>query len=28
MSEPLFALVVALGLGAYLVHTLLRPEKY
>jgi len=28
MSEPILALIVAVLLGAYLVHTLLRPEKY
>lgn len=28
MSDPLVALVVALALAAYLVHTLVRPEKY
>lgn len=28
MTEPLLALVVALALAAYLVHTLVRPEKY
>ena len=28
MSDPLFGLLVALGLGAYLVYTLLRPEKF
>jgi len=28
MSEPILALIVAVLLGAYLVHTLVRPEKY
>lgn len=28
MTEPILALFVALGLGIYLVHTLVRPEKY
>lgn len=28
MTEPILALIVALVLGVYLVHTLLRPEKY
>ena len=28
MLEPLFGLFVALALGAYLVVTLLRPERF
>jgi K+-transporting ATPase KdpF subunit len=28
MAEPFIGLLVALGLGAYLVHALLHPEKY
>jgi K+-transporting ATPase KdpF subunit len=28
MPEAVFALIVAVALGAYLVHTLVRPEKY
>jgi K+-transporting ATPase KdpF subunit len=28
MTEPILALIVAVLLGAYLVHTLVRPEKY
>jgi len=28
MSEPLLGLIVAALLGAYLVYTLLRPEKF
>jgi len=28
MVEPILALIVAVVLGVYLVHTLLRPEKY
>ncbi|WP_411036388.1 K(+)-transporting ATPase subunit F [Shinella sp. BYT-45] len=28
MIEPLFGLVVAIALGAYLVVTLLRPERF
>ncbi|WP_165225385.1 K(+)-transporting ATPase subunit F [Affinirhizobium pseudoryzae] len=28
MLEPLFGLAVALGLGIYLVATLLRPERF
>ena len=28
MSEPILALIVAVLLAAYLVHTLVRPEKY
>jgi K+-transporting ATPase KdpF subunit len=28
MTEPILALIVAAALGAYLVHTLVRPEKY
>ncbi|NLH82944.1 MAG: potassium-transporting ATPase subunit F [Phyllobacteriaceae bacterium] len=28
MIEPILAFFVALGLGVYLVHTLVRPEKY
>lgn len=28
VSDPLIALVVAVALGAYLVVTLLRPERF
>lgn len=28
MSEAFIGLLVALGLGVYLVHALLHPEKY
>ncbi|MBV1693087.1 MAG: K(+)-transporting ATPase subunit F [Hyphomicrobiales bacterium] len=28
MSDPVIGLLVAVGLGAYLVYTLLRPEKF
>jgi K+-transporting ATPase KdpF subunit len=28
MLEPILALIVAVLLGAYLVHTLVRPERY
>ncbi|MGE0767110.1 MAG: K(+)-transporting ATPase subunit F [Hyphomicrobiaceae bacterium] len=28
MSDPVIGLLVATGLGAYLVYTLLRPEKF
>ncbi|WP_370360234.1 K(+)-transporting ATPase subunit F [Shinella sumterensis] len=28
MIEPLFGFFVAVGLGAYLVVTLLRPERF
>jgi K+-transporting ATPase KdpF subunit len=28
MSDPVIGLVVAIGLGVYLVHTLLHPEKF
>jgi K+-transporting ATPase KdpF subunit len=28
MSEPVVGLVIAVGLGVYLVYTLLRPEKF
>ncbi|HML43134.1 MULTISPECIES: K(+)-transporting ATPase subunit F [Hyphomicrobium] len=28
MSDPLIGLAVAIGLAAYLVYTLLRPEKF
>jgi K+-transporting ATPase KdpF subunit len=28
MAEAFIGLIVALGLGAYLVHALLHPEKY
>jgi K+-transporting ATPase KdpF subunit len=28
MAEAFIGLLVALGLGAYLVHALLHPEKY
>jgi K+-transporting ATPase KdpF subunit len=27
-ADPLIALVVAVGLGAYLVYTLIRPERF
>ena len=28
MTDPVIALIVAVAVGAYLLHTLLRPEKY
>jgi K+-transporting ATPase KdpF subunit len=28
MSDPVIGLLVAVGLGAYLVYALLRPEKF
>ncbi|MCC8235430.1 potassium-transporting ATPase subunit F [Pinisolibacter aquiterrae] len=28
MLEPILALIVAVLLGAYLVHTLVRPDRY
>lgn len=28
MSDPVIALIVAIGLGVYLVYTLIRPEKF
>ncbi|WP_439544459.1 K(+)-transporting ATPase subunit F [Hyphomicrobium sp.] len=28
ISDPVIALVVAIGLGIYLVYTLVRPEKF
>ena len=28
MSDPIIGLLVVIGLGAYLVYTLLRPEKF
>ena len=28
MIEPIFGLIVAVGLGLYLLYTLLRPEKF
>jgi K+-transporting ATPase KdpF subunit len=28
MTEPIFGLIVAVGLGLYLLFTLLRPEKF
>jgi K+-transporting ATPase KdpF subunit len=28
MSEPIIGLVVAIGLGLYLLYTLIRPEKF
>jgi K+-transporting ATPase KdpF subunit len=28
MSEPIIGLVVAVGLGLYLLYTLLHPEKF
>jgi len=28
MTEPILALVVAIALGAYLVFTLLKPERF
>ena len=28
MTEPLIGLAVAVGLGAYLIYTLLHPEKF
>lgn len=28
MTDPLLALAVAIGLGGYLLYTLLHPEKF
>jgi len=28
MSDPIIGLVVAIGLGVYLVYTLIKPEKF
>jgi len=28
MGEPIIGLVVAVGLGLYLLYTLIRPEKF
>jgi len=28
MSDPIIGLIVAVGLGVYLVYTLVRPEKF
>ncbi|MDQ8698723.1 K(+)-transporting ATPase subunit F [Hyphomicrobium sp. LHD-15] len=28
MSDPVIGLAVAIGLGVYLVYTLVRPEKF
>jgi len=28
MIEPIFGLIVAVGLGLYLLYTLIRPEKF
>ncbi|MBX9926503.1 MAG: K(+)-transporting ATPase subunit F [Hyphomicrobiaceae bacterium] len=28
MNDPLIGLAVAIGLGAYLVYTLIKPEKF
>jgi len=28
MSDPAIGLIVAIGLGIYLIYTLLRPEKF
>jgi K+-transporting ATPase KdpF subunit len=28
MSDPIIGLLVAIGLGAYLVYTLLHPERF
>ncbi|HEY1887825.1 MAG TPA: K(+)-transporting ATPase subunit F [Roseiarcus sp.] len=28
MGEPIIGLVVAIGLGLYLLYTLIRPEKF
>jgi len=28
MSDPVIGLLVAIGLGVYLVYTLVRPEKF
>jgi len=28
MSEPILGLVVAVGLGLYLLYTLIHPEKF
>jgi K+-transporting ATPase KdpF subunit len=28
MSDPIVGFIIAIGLAAYLVYTLLRPEKF
>jgi K+-transporting ATPase KdpF subunit len=28
MGDPVIGLLIAVGLGAYLVYTLVRPEKF
>lgn len=28
MNDPLIGLIVAVGLGSYLIYTLLRPDKF
>jgi len=28
MSEPIIGLIVAVGLGLYLLYALIRPEKF
>jgi len=28
MTDPIIGLAVALGLGVYLVYTLIRPERF
>ncbi|MBL8883112.1 MAG: K(+)-transporting ATPase subunit F [Hyphomicrobium sp.] len=28
MSDPIIGLLIAVGLGAYLIYTLLRPERF
>ncbi|MGE0054486.1 MAG: K(+)-transporting ATPase subunit F [Hyphomicrobium sp.] len=28
MSDPVLGLIVAIGLAAYLVYTLIRPERF
>jgi K+-transporting ATPase KdpF subunit len=28
MSDPIIGLIVAVGLGAYLIYTLVRPERF
>jgi K+-transporting ATPase KdpF subunit len=28
MSDPIIGLAVAIGLGVYLLYTLVRPEKF
>jgi K+-transporting ATPase KdpF subunit len=28
MSDPIIGLAVAIGLGLYLIYTLIRPEKF